>query len=42
MISNKVNETIRICRIEEVDRKIGFIEFSYQPLSIRNNIKINS
>lgn len=43
MISNEVNETIRICRNEEeVDRKIDLLNSIINHLSIRNTIKINS
>lgn len=43
MISNEVNETIRICRNEEeVDRKIDLLNSVINHLSIRNSIKTNS
>ena len=43
MISNNINETIRICRNEEeIDRKMDLLNSIINHLSIRNSIKINS
>ena len=43
MISNEVNETIRICRNEEeIVKKMDLLNSIINHLSIRNSIKINS
>ena len=43
MISNEIDETIRICRNEEeIVKKMDLLNSIINHLSIRNSIKINS